>query len=550
MLTANPTELTEGKLYQMVERACPTGTRCASEKTHCELIPANPVHGGSNSTTTPTQDTTAQLEAALKAFLRATKTPRDLNKDGIYEDTNGNGSYDFADCVLLYASLSGGTPGANVLTALDVNKDKKLDKNDSLQCAAAVSGTTTTPECLLAGTCTAGENVPILNPTKIPKILSVALTPKTATQGTLIKLVTKTEGMSTSTIATALIDTAFQVTLYDDGKHDDGKAADGYYATVIDTTKLAIGTHQGAVSIGGLTSPFSFEIIQIFSRCEALKQNGSTDDKLDVLFYGAANFGTVDAFLTEARRIMNRLLAYEPYKSNASKFNFYAYRELVSGGCELVSGNQYFCGVKPIVSETLDQCPGDQHIYLTNNSQPSYAVRGQGWLFMSAPEDNGDNKVVVHEFSHALAALLDEYSLKNNPTSLPPNLNCAPLTSTTACPYPYWCGGIPASQVRLSCAPNTNQTACVQNPLCVWGSMLFSGNVTTLGGEQAQCFINWRLQPDLGMACEAGTGCFQGCVSESGAARSTRLNIMFDQHAGEFGPVNTRIIVKALQQYK
>ena len=80
--------------------------------------------------------------------------------------------------------------------------------------------------------------------------------------------------------------------------------------------------------------------------------------------------------------------------------------------------------------------------------------------------------------------------------------------------------------------------------------MLFSGNVTTLGGEQAQCFINWRLQPDLGMACEAGTGCFQGCVSESGAARSTRLNIMFDQHAGEFGPVNTRIIVKALQQYK
>jgi len=58
------------------------------------------------------------------------KTPKDLNGDGLYEDVNGDGHFDFGDVVFFFYHLSEIEKNPAYVKYLDFNKDGKIDFGD------------------------------------------------------------------------------------------------------------------------------------------------------------------------------------------------------------------------------------------------------------------------------------------------------------------------------------------------------------------------------------------------------------------------------------
>jgi len=63
------------------------------------------------------------------AFPGMANRPTDLNGDGIYEDINGNGRWDYQDIVLLFQHMA--WAGINQpIPAFDINENGRIDFGD------------------------------------------------------------------------------------------------------------------------------------------------------------------------------------------------------------------------------------------------------------------------------------------------------------------------------------------------------------------------------------------------------------------------------------
>ena len=97
--------------------------------------------GSASATKTDYIRVTNKTQGVVEAFPEQTKLPTDPNKDGLYEDINGNGRLDFNDVVEFFKHMDWVKNNTNVGTApYDFNKNGKVDFDDVVMLYQMVMG--------------------------------------------------------------------------------------------------------------------------------------------------------------------------------------------------------------------------------------------------------------------------------------------------------------------------------------------------------------------------------------------------------------------------
>ncbi|MBI4173428.1 MAG: hypothetical protein HY519_01795 [Candidatus Aenigmarchaeota archaeon] len=268
------------------------------------------------------------------------------------------------------------------------------------------------PDCrLVANGSTAPGNgtQPQPNPQPTPTTLKVS--PESGKKGTVFA-VSATIDTTSATSAAALklgASTVGSIALFDDGRHGDGPPGDKAFGAVWDSSSQAEGAYTMVLAAANVSVETAFTVEAATAQgdaCLTLRDSGRPADKLDVLFLGDGYANNQEKFLQDARTHYAKLMATEPFKSQANKINVHAAKEQKPLGCYYGCAgiDRLLCCDTSKVEQAASQCPGDSKIVLVNN--PKYGGSG-GTITISY---SADPTVMIHEFGHSFGKLMDEYT--------------------------------------------------------------------------------------------------------------------------------------------
>jgi hypothetical protein len=141
------------------------------------------------------------------------------------------------------------------------------------------------------------------------------------------------------------------------------------------------------------------------SSCVKVSYNGA--GRLDIVYVGD-DYTSLSSFASDVTTFKNKLLSYEPFKSNTNKINIYRVDKIVDLGCEYNCNGiaRLICCDISKVKTLASECPADQIVVLVNNNN----YGGAGYISSDvAVSYRGDARVAVHEFGHSFGDLTDEY---------------------------------------------------------------------------------------------------------------------------------------------
>jgi len=288
----------------------------------------------------------------------------------------------------------------------------------------------------------------------MPQFFDIAVFPNQAQEGTVFKINVNFVDKEIVYLAKANIKGTgihSSVQLYDDGSHGDRNKDDGIYAGTFDSLGLDEGIYQVDVVINPsedqITYPNASEFLIYEDNCIPLVYNGDPEDKIDVTILpkGYTNF---DKFRKDALKLIgfperhNGILTYEPFTSNANKFNFYIVNQSQFLGCK--KGCQgldtLVCCDSNKVAAAASQCPSDQVIVLLDTkdfcgSASSFVKVCSGWNL---------GQVGTHEFGHTFGGLGDEYVYSEVYPGYEAIVGIYPNCDVKTCPKwsSYWPGCI------------------------------------------------------------------------------------------------------------
>ena len=304
------------------------------------------------------------------------------------------------------------------------------------------------------------------------------------------------------------------------------------------------------------------------SACELILGNADETKAVNVLFV-PDDFKKTDAelFTTTAKRAAEALLAVEPFKSNAAKFNFY-----VAGFAlgKTFDFKKYWWD--PAVDEATRSCrrtvtvafskyyffdeSAGSAAYAENIDYLAISQRGHVRLpsvpFWKSEEGTADpyfeglgEKLFPHEFGHAFAKLADEYFFETQFAEYSANRESSyydygRLSNIGGIGCPKWCSGeVGGSEEckywwnRLAECEGSGGYDCIKKVVA----------------EKSDA-TDFVLSCDFGKGCESGTGCYAGGgyryvslfkpVAEGGCMMSG---------GSSFCPVCERELEHTLEQY-
>ncbi len=169
---------------------------------------------------------------------------------------------------------------------------------------------------------------------------------------------------------------------------------------------------------------------------KVIYQSGPAEEKIDVAIVAEGyTAGEMDTFLADAQATVDALLSYEPFKSQADKFNFVAVesasvdsnvsipREGIWRDTAVGSHFDTFYGARYLttsqVFDLYDLLNGIdyEHLIILANTD----TYGGGGIYNSYTLTTAHHPlfkpVVVHEFGHSFGGLADEYFYENDPLS-------------------------------------------------------------------------------------------------------------------------------------
>ncbi len=167
-------------------------------------------------------------------------------------------------------------------------------------------------------------------------------------------------------------------------------------AVVLDTGRVAASSFRGDPAAAPVAVPLLA---------------GST---LDIAFV-ASGYASTDMqhFRDDTARFATELLGFEPYKSRASQIVFHAVENTANLGCSY-SGRLITCNNAAATSAVnAAGVSYDKIVVVVNNS----TYGGSGGSVSVAYNGSQGSLVFVHEFSHSLGGLLDEYVAYSGGTS-------------------------------------------------------------------------------------------------------------------------------------
>jgi hypothetical protein len=251
---------------------------------------------------------------------------------------------------------------------------------------------------------------------KIPQFFQLASYPDKGQTGTIfrinLELTNKTGMYLIDAKITKLGSPVKTIPLYDDGSHGDAMTGDGIYANIWNSEKEQEGVYGVDIIINPSENQMVYtnvSTIKIFKpECEPLVYNGNPSDKVDVaiLAYG---YTDMNQFKNDALKWINTgLFAYEPFKSNSGKFNFYLINQQQSDfSCTRDESTRtlIYCDDDK-VEKQASQCPADQIVILLNDKE----FCGTASTYARACNGYNLKQVLTHEFGHTFGGLGDEYS--------------------------------------------------------------------------------------------------------------------------------------------
>jgi len=197
-------------------------------------------------------------------------------------------------------------------------------------------------------------------------------------------------------------------TLFDDGTHNDGVAGDDIWG--VDAPLVY---PDGNYYLNANVNTLPHKKIRTFSinnmpTCTTLVNNGSSADKLDIVFiadqYTAAEMPN---FVKKVQSAYTHLLGLKPFDTQNTKINIHRVDSPVNMGCADWGTAQPNCSATNI-STIAKLCPSDRVIVVADGTYRSFAYFG-GYANVAANGSNFEG-VVAHEFGHSFGLLHDEYT--------------------------------------------------------------------------------------------------------------------------------------------
>ncbi|HLB40527.1 MAG TPA: M64 family metallopeptidase, partial [Candidatus Babeliales bacterium] len=160
--------------------------------------------------------------------------------------------------------------------------------------------------------------------------------------------------------------------LYDDGNHNDNAAGDNIWGATWGVTKIGAYHLEATVDNSRIYRNLrSFNII-VSPACVAVVNNGGSSQKLDIVYiaeqYGGANLATFRD--NDVVKFKNKLLAFEPFKAQSNKINFWRIDNTDSLGCHNNCGgiNRAICCDRAKVLDRASSCNYDKIGVIVNSS--------------------------------------------------------------------------------------------------------------------------------------------------------------------------------------
>ncbi len=153
----------------------------------------------------------------------------------------------------------------------------------------------------------------------------------------------------------------------------------------------------------------TLSIIELESSTQCIKLNyaGDPKNKLDILFIGDNYLDSDKAkFANDVNIFINKLLEYEPFKSQKNKINFYRIDNTQDLVCKYNCRDieRLICCDNSKIEKVAVHCPHDQIFVIVNDDK----YGGSGGTYSISYR--GDPRVGIHEFGHSFGELSDEYS--------------------------------------------------------------------------------------------------------------------------------------------
>ncbi|MBU1083224.1 M64 family metallopeptidase [Patescibacteria group bacterium] len=226
-----------------------------------------------------------------------------------------------------------------------------------------------------------------------------------------------------------------EIYLFDDGQHGDNGANDEIYGNYFNIENLL----RSGYWIGNFELYFNDEMVYDYLTATnpgssfyihaspdeyiTLIENGSVEDKLDVLFIGDSmeTVGDVLRIIYLQEKYFIGEYGIEPFKSNKDKINWHLSTYLLYDSCD---GTYQSCKFDP--SNYL-HAPYDKVIYFVDGPSGNYATLGGTWAVVAVGHSADDDVharqtgTTAHEFGHSFGSLQDEYIRGDNFKALPPN---------------------------------------------------------------------------------------------------------------------------------
>ncbi|MDP3899740.1 MAG: M64 family metallopeptidase, partial [bacterium] len=197
--------------------------------------------------------------------------------------------------------------------------------------------------------------------------------------------------------------------LYDDGNHNDFDAGDGVWGNTWTVNGPGTGVYYMDLAFGNypvIENARTFNVVSA-GGCIPLQINGSSNDKLDVVFiadqYTAAE---LPLFATKVDQARNYFVTIAPFDTQQSKMNFYRVDSELNMGCGSSGSWQPNCNATNIYT-AASVCPYDKVIVLVDGNFSSWSTLN-GFAIVDAQDPIFDWNT-VHEFGHSFAGLYPEY---------------------------------------------------------------------------------------------------------------------------------------------
>jgi hypothetical protein len=258
----------------------------------------------------------------------------------------------------------------------------------------------------------------------------------------------------------------------------------------------------------------------VSSNCKIIKYSGNPEDKLDIIFVPDESYEDMSKFLSDAKKhideagVNNGLLAFEPFKSNQNKINFYWLdKKFNTNELDTKLINIYLTPKTGEPDPVRSLCPEAEQIIIIKNS-----AEWAGWarVFSGLTITTNNPLLTVHEFAHAFGDLQDEYFGDPHPES-----NDI---------FPYSVSSF-EKKINVNCFPAPSKEYCLEN--APWKDII--DNLIVSCFEGCNYFIHGIYRPTESSIMSLKTA--------FGAGGTSEINL-------SFGPVNERELLKELNEYK